>query len=91
MNISFGNIGTGNAHFGIGEQTHVDHSNGLHSTPNTPTIKHSALQPPDMDPLLGSEPVAEIPVGELSRDDALGRLVSSAFNFPAPPMPEFRG
>lgn len=25
-----------------------------------------------------------------SRDDDLGRLVSSAFNFPAPPMPEFK-
>jgi hypothetical protein len=32
---------------------------------------------------------ATIPESALSRDDDLGRLVSSAFNLPAPPMPSF--
>ena len=32
---------------------------------------------------------AEIPESALSRDDDLGRLVSSAFALPAPPMPDF--
>ena len=32
---------------------------------------------------------ATIPESALSRDDDLGRLVSSAFNLPAPPMPPF--
>ena len=38
-----------------------------------------------------SEPVAEIPDTALQRDDALGKLVSAAFNFPPPPMPVFGG
>jgi streptomycin 6-kinase len=33
---------------------------------------------------------AAIAPENFSRDDALGRLVASAFNLPAPPMPEFK-
>ncbi len=33
---------------------------------------------------------ATIPPETFSRDDALGKLVSAAFNLPAPPMPEFK-
>ena len=40
--------------------------------------------------LQNGEPVADIPAGALARDDALGNLVSSAFNLPPPPMPEFK-
>ena len=32
---------------------------------------------------------SEVPAAALSREDALGRLVTSAFNFPPPPMPTF--
>ncbi|MBR4674256.1 MAG: hypothetical protein IKP00_07310 [Victivallales bacterium] len=32
---------------------------------------------------------SDIPEAALSREDALGKLVSSAFNFPPPPMPNF--
>jgi hypothetical protein len=42
-----------------------------------------------LDALKQSEPVAEVPESALSRDDELGRLVSTAFCLPAPPMPEF--
>jgi len=41
--------------------------------------------------LAASEPVADVPDSALSRDDALGRLVAAAFNFPPPPMPVFAG
>ena len=32
---------------------------------------------------------AQIPDAALSRDDALGKLIGSAFNLPPPPMPDF--
>jgi len=41
--------------------------------------------------LASSEPVAEVPDTALLRDDALGKLVSAAFNLPPPPMPSFGG
>lgn len=39
--------------------------------------------------LASAEPVADVPDAELKRDDALGKLVNSAFCFAAPPMPKF--
>ena len=39
--------------------------------------------------LASAEPVADVSDAALSRDDALGKLVSSAFNLPPPPMPAF--
>lgn len=39
--------------------------------------------------LASAEPVAEVSEAALSRDDALGKLVNAAFNFPPPPMPAF--
>ena len=41
--------------------------------------------------LASAEPVADIPDAALSRDDALGKLISAAFNLPPPPMPAFVG
>lgn len=37
----------------------------------------------------GEISAASIPDAALARDDALGKLFSSAFTLPAPPMPEF--
>ena len=39
--------------------------------------------------LVSAEPTFEVPESELRRDDALGNLVNSAFNFQAPPLPDF--
>ena len=39
--------------------------------------------------LASAEPVAEVSDAALNRDDALGKLVNSAFNLPPPPMPAF--
>ena len=39
--------------------------------------------------LASAEPVADVSDAALNRDDALGKLVSSAFNLPPPPMPAF--
>ncbi len=36
-----------------------------------------------------AEPVIDVPDSALSRDDALGKLVSAAFNLQPPPMPAF--
>ena len=36
-----------------------------------------------------AEPVFDVPDSALSRDDALGKLVTAAFNFQPPPMPSF--
>lgn len=36
-----------------------------------------------------AEPVFDVPDSALSRDDALGKLVTAAFNFQPPPMPAF--
>ena len=35
------------------------------------------------------EKVKEVADEELTRDDALGKLISSAYNLPAPDMPKF--
>ena len=36
-----------------------------------------------------AEPVFDVPDSALSRDDALGKLVTAAFNFQPQPMPSF--
>ena len=51
----------------------VKQSNGL-------TITHSFAAPEDI-------AAAEVPEDSLRRDDALGKLISGAFNLSPPPMP----
>ncbi len=46
------------------------------------SISHSAAAPEDVS-------AAAIPAEALTRDDALGKLVGSAFALPPPPMPNF--
>ena len=48
------------------------------------TITQSAVSPEDIS-------AAAIPESALTRDDALGQLVASAFSLPPPPMPNFAG
>lgn len=43
----------------------------------------------NLDALASSEPVAAVPDSALARDDALGKLMQTAFNLPPPPMPAF--
>jgi len=47
------------------------------------TITHAAVAPEDV-------AAAGIPDEALLRDDALGKLVASAFSMPPPPMPIFK-
>jgi hypothetical protein len=42
-----------------------------------------------LDALASAETTGAVPESELRRDDALGKLVDLAFNFPAPPLPKF--
>lgn len=39
--------------------------------------------------IVSAEPLADVPESALRRDDALGNLVSFAFNLPPPAMPVF--
>ena len=88
MNINFNNIGIGNGAYGIGDQAKVDGSKVEGQKTVGQDIKLSGAQ--SFDVIRGSEPIAEVPDSALTRDDELGRLVSSAFNFPPPAMPEFK-
>ena len=88
MDINFNNIGIGNGAYGIGDQTKIDGVKTVGQKTVGQDIKLSGAQ--SFDVIRGSEPVAEVPDSALTRDDELGRLVSSAFNFPPPAMPEFR-
>ena len=79
-NNGFGNVGLGsvNADFGtVVKQQNVQKSRPLN------------IQATTVDALRSSEPVAEVPDAALSRDDAIGKLVTAAFNLPPPPMPAF--
>ena len=89
MNINFNNIGIGNGAYGIGDQAKVDGAKVEGQNAGGQDVRLSGAQ--SFDVIRGSEPLAEVPDSALTRDDELGRLVSSAFNFPPPPMPEFKG
>ena len=88
MDINFNNIGIGNGAYGIGDQAKVDGSKVEAQKTGGHEVRLSDAQSFDL--IRGSEPIAEVPDSALTRDDELGRLVSSAFNFPPPAMPEFK-
>jgi hypothetical protein len=88
MDINFNNIGIGNGAYGIVDQAKVDGSKVEGQKTGGHEVRLSGAQ--SFDVIRGSEPIAEVPDSALTRDDELGRLVSSAFNFPPPAMPEFR-
>ena len=88
MNVNFNNIGIGSHAYGIGDQAKIDGAKVEGQKTVGQDVKLSDAQ--SFDVIRGSEPVAEVPDSALMRDDELGRLVSSAFNFPPPAMPEFR-
>lgn len=52
-------------------------------SPSPLTITHATATPEDI-------AAAEIPDAALSRDDALGKLVSGVFSLQPPPMPAFQ-
>ena len=88
MDINFNNIGIGNGAYGIGDQAKVGGSKVEAQKTGGHEVRLSGAQ--SFDVIRGSEPIAEVPDSALTRDDELGRLVSSAFNFPPPAMPEFK-
>ena len=87
MNISINSIGAGVKTFCTGEQAAVAGKKTEDAKDGNEGLKVSDVR--NIDVLVGSEPVADVPAGEMVRDDGLGRLVSSAFNLPPPPMPDF--
>ena len=92
MNIDFGSVGSGNGTFGIGHPPTVESPKAEGKKVGGDTLRPADFRLADLssfDPLQGSEPVAEVPESAPSRDDDLGRLVSSAFTLPPPPPPTF--
>ena len=87
MNINFNNIGVGTGTFGIGQMAEGQKVESKKAEASHQDLRFSGVQA--FDPLQGSEPVTNVPAAELSREDDLGKLVSSAFNLPPPPMPNF--
>lgn len=87
MNVNFNNVGIGTGTFGIGQGIEGQKVEGQKAKDAGQDIRFSGTEA--LDVLHGSEPVADVPAAELSREDGLGRLVSSAFNLPPPPMPQF--
>ena len=79
----FANVGLGTRTAGIDATAKVQDAKASNSL----KVQASGLN--ELDALQGSEPVADVPAGALSRDDALGKLVNSAFSLPPPPMPSF--
>lgn len=62
---------------------HTDAAKTQANPAGSVTITQAAAAPEDI-------AAAGIPEETLSRDDALGRFVSSAFSLPPPPMPDFK-
>lgn len=59
-------------------------------TPKNPAARPSAALTISQAPAAPEDiAAATIPDSALTRDDPLGRLVSSAFTLPPPPMPDF--
>ena len=89
MEISFNNSVPG----GIGRMHETFDASSVDAGQKTQAASRDTnvkgAEPSAVDVLQRSEPVSEVPEAALSRDDALGRLVNSAFSLPAPPMPEF--
>ena len=91
MDINFSNVGIGTGTFGVGDQPKVEGQKASDQNSEIASQDLRISEVKTLDVLQGSEPVSEVPAVELSRDDALGKLVSSVFNFQPPPMPEFKG
>ena len=86
----FGNIGMGREMLdanvvGAGSETKATTGAGAKREAHDRVI-FTRVQP---DGIASSEPVADVPDEALSRDDELGKLMSTAFNLPPPPMPTF--
>ena len=86
----FGNIGMGRKSYELktpgAAQSAPDESKVSRPSPLQISRQVSSIA---LDGLAASEPAGAISDASLSRDDDLGRLISSAFNLPPPPMPDF--
>ena len=87
MNVNFSNIGIGTGAFGGSQNVEGLKVESQKAKTDSQDLRLSPS--PTLDVLRGSEPVSDVPAGELVRNDDLGNLVSFAFNLPPPPMPNF--
>lgn len=89
MDINFNGNSIGN--FGFGRIASGAPQEAVPAAANQKALAKDAvsLQASTVDALQGSEPIANVPDAELTRDDDLGKLMKAAFNLPPPPMPAF--
>lgn len=91
MEINFGNSFNGN----IGVRPETLNAGAENVQGKTQNPSHASRLASNLEitsgasGIVSAEPVADVPDEALKRDDALGKLVNSAFCFPAPPMPNF--
>ena len=82
-NNGFGNVGIGRETLGANGVGAGTKDVARHNMRDALTITHAK----PTDGIASAEPIADVPDAALVRDDALGKLVNSAFNLPPPPMP----
>ena len=85
----FGNVGMGH---NMPDATPVDAKAEAKETSRISPLASFSISNHDVSraaDLASAEPVADVPDGALSRDDALGKLVNAAFGLKPPPMPQF--
>ena len=92
MDINFNSISVGSRAFGIGAESAAEGKSldGQKAVGQQVDGGFRLSDAHNYDIIAGSEPIADVPANELVRDDGLGRIVASAFNFPPPPMPNFQ-
>lgn len=85
MEINFGSNRLG----GVSMDCDMSGVEAMKSMDQEATSSKVKVKTSTLDALKQSEPVTDVPDAALFRDDALGKLVSAAFNLAPPPMPDF--
>jgi len=73
----------------LGAQESLDAGSERPGAPRASRLASSGLSISESPAAPEDVSAANLPESALSRDDDLGKLVSSAFSLPAPPMPNF--
>lgn len=91
MDINLSNFHN-NQHVNFGEitsNTEAVAAKGNVTSGGKPAPANLDFSKAEVDALLNSEPITDVPESALDRNDALGKLVNAVFSLPPPPMPSF--
>ena len=83
------NLNSGSVKWSEGQMVEDVKSSDIKVASDTRKTTQVNFSTSTVDALNGSEPTADVPESALGRDDALGKLVNSAFNLAPPPPPKF--